>query len=57
MASTMNTGQFFIERVPAMNREFESALMASYPAIYRFLKPRFSGGCLHRRRIAARDAD
>jgi ribosomal protein S27AE len=42
----MNAGQFFIERVPAMNREFESALMASYPAIYRSLKPRFSGGCL-----------
>lgn len=29
-----------------MNREFEDALMASYPAIYRCLKPRFSGGCL-----------
>jgi ribosomal protein S27AE len=42
----MNAGRFFIERVPAMNREFEDALMASYPAIYRCLKPRFSGGCL-----------
>lgn len=29
-----------------MNREFESTLMASYPAIYRSLQPRFSGGCL-----------
>lgn len=42
----MNAGQFFIERVPGMKREFESALMASCPAIYRSLKPRFSGGCL-----------
>ncbi|MGN6650048.1 hypothetical protein [Trinickia sp.] len=29
-----------------MNREFEHALVGSYPAIYRSLQPRFSGGCL-----------
>ncbi|MBU9612318.1 hypothetical protein KTE96_11325 [Burkholderia multivorans] len=29
-----------------MNRKFESALLAGYPAIYRALKPRFAGGCL-----------
>ncbi|MBN3723142.1 hypothetical protein [Burkholderia sp. Ac-20379] len=29
-----------------MKQEFEITLMASYPAIYRSLKPRFSGGCL-----------
>ncbi|HDR8948763.1 TPA: hypothetical protein QDA71_005842 [Burkholderia vietnamiensis] len=42
----MNAGKFFIERVPAMNWEFESTLVATYPAIYRSLKPRFCGGCL-----------
>jgi ribosomal protein S27AE len=29
-----------------MNREFEKALMARYPAIYWSLQPRYSGSCL-----------